>query len=167
MNEGDRQAITILFNKLAMVERQGPQRDDGAEAYIRSAIAQQPAAPYYLAQTVIVQEKALEAAQKRIEELEAKSSPQKTDRFLSRFLGGPSVPNVSRRSPRPAAAQGGGFLAGAAQTAMGVAGGVLLGNMIGGMFAGDAAASTPEDEEPLTDESADQDDGFDDGGFEE
>ena len=40
---------------------------------------------------------------------------------------------------------GGSFLAGAAQTAMGVAGGVLLGNAIGGMFGADKAqAATPE-----------------------
>lgn len=38
-------------------------------------------------------------------------------------------------------AQGGGFMAGAMQTAMGVAGGMLLANAMSGLFAGDAQAS--------------------------
>ena len=67
---------------------------------------------------------------------------------------------------------GGGFLAGAAQTAMGVAGGVLLGNAIGSMFAGDApatetAAAEPAAEEPQVEEAAYDDGGFDDFGGDE
>jgi uncharacterized protein len=45
---------------------------------------------------------------------------------------------------------GGGFLAGAAQTAMGVAGGVLLGNAIAGMLGGHEAKAA----EPATDKGA-------------
>ena len=41
-------------------------------------------------------------------------------------------------------ARGGGFLAGAAQTAMGVAGGVLIGNAIGSMFSGGDEAKAAE-----------------------
>ncbi|TIU14597.1 MAG: DUF2076 domain-containing protein, partial [Mesorhizobium sp.] len=48
---------------------------------------------------------------------------------------------------------GGGFLAGAAQTAMGVAGGVLLGNAIAGMFGGSEAQAT-EPAASLPDEAA-------------
>lgn len=62
---------------------------------------------------------------------------------------------------------GGGFMAGAAQTAMGVAGGVLLGNAIGGMFAGPADASEMEQEPAMEDEAGYDEGGFDDGGFEE
>ena len=42
----------------------------------------------------------------------------------------------SRTMPRQAAARGGGFMAGALQTAAGVAGGVVLGNMLTNMFSG-------------------------------
>ena len=49
--------------------------------------------------------------------------------------------------------QGGGFLAGAAQTAMGVAGGVLLGNAIAGMFGGDEAQAAQPAEEAPADEA--------------
>lgn len=42
----------------------------------------------------------------------------------------------------------GGILAGAGQTAMGVAGGMLLANAIGGMFADTAQADEVPEEEP-------------------
>jgi hypothetical protein len=55
---------------------------------------------------------------------------------------------------------GGGFLAGAAQTALGVAGGVLLANMITGAFDGDPASASEADAD-----SADLGDGGDFGDF--
>lgn len=173
MDQNDRQAIEGLFDKLAQVEQSAPARDSEAEAFIAQTIARQPGAPYYMAQTVVVQEQALNAAQHRIEALEAQlaQSQQAQGGFLSRLLGGPAaapapvqqsarrgVPQV-RQGQQPG--QGGGFLAGAAQTAVGVAGGMMLGNMLGGMFAGEAAAATPEEETPFEDEDAMS---FDDGG---
>jgi hypothetical protein len=71
---------------------------------------------------------------------------------------------------RPA---GGGFLAGAMQTAMGVAGGVLIANAIGSAFdAGTAeAADMAQDagfaDEPAPDEAPAEDAGFQDAGFED
>ena len=73
--------------------------------------------------------------------------------------------------------RGGGFLAGAAQTAMGVAGGVLIGSMLGHAFGGNsgnsgdkaAAAPAPAPAEPASEttaanDSADADTGGDFGG---
>ena len=65
--------------------------------------------------------------------------------------------------------QGGGFLAGAAQTALGVAGGVLLGNAIASMFgagAAHASESQPQDQTDTSDQSSGDDNGQDasDGG---
>ncbi|WP_081160602.1 DUF2076 family protein [Ensifer aridi] len=57
-------------------------------------------------------------------------------------------------------ARGSGFLAGAAQTAMGVAGGVLLGNAIAGMLGG-SEANAVETSEPRDQEN----DGGDSGDF--
>jgi hypothetical protein len=51
-------------------------------------------------------------------------------------------------------------MAGAMQTAMGVAGGVLVANAIGSLFADPAAAATPPVEDPATGEDA----GFEDVG---
>ncbi len=115
-----------------------------------------------MAQTVIVQEQALNAAQARIANLEQQlaSRPAGGGGFLSGLFGGGGQPQ--HRPPQPDNMQGmmppgsrfggpgvapgmqgmapgrsrGGFLAGAAQTAMGVAGGVLLGNMIANAVGG-------------------------------
>jgi hypothetical protein len=169
LSREDRNAIEGLFDRLARVEREGAHRDPEAEALIRQEIARAPNSTYYMAQTIVVQEQALEAAERRIEELQ-------------RQLGGHLQPQ--RRNPWDRSQDdytdrrqqqgglgggGGGFLAGAAQTALGVAGGVLLGNMIGGLF-----SSTPtqaEEFDPGQDQNLDagQDDGGNDddmfGGF--
>ncbi|TIT48066.1 MAG: DUF2076 domain-containing protein, partial [Mesorhizobium sp.] len=76
MDRNDQQAIGNLFEKLANVERQTPPRDAEAERLINDQIARQPAAPYYMAQTIVVQEQALNAAQSRIEELEQQAQQQ-------------------------------------------------------------------------------------------
>jgi uncharacterized protein len=131
MDSRDRSAIEELFRKIARVEQRSGPRDREAEAFIRSQIAAQPAAPYYMAQTIVAQQKALDDAEARIEELE-----------------GRAYESARGRSPGPWAAApgfgGGGFLAGAAQTAMGVAGGVLLGNMLADWLTADAQAAVPE-----------------------
>jgi len=154
MDNNDRRAIAGLFDKLSQVERQMPDRDPEAERFIGDAIARQPGAPYYMAQTVVVQEHALNTAQTRIEQLEAELSEARSTSqgggFLSGLFGGGATP----RRPAPPARQmpqgaPGGFLAGAAQTAMGVAGGMLLANAVAGMFAGEAqAAEAPAEPEP-------------------
>lgn len=142
MDHNDRRAIEGLFDKLSQVERQSPPRDTGAEQFIAGEIARQPAAPYYMAQTIVMQEHALTQAQARIEELEGaqeatrQGAGQGGGLFSRMFGGGQAAPQ--RRAMPMQQPQGGGFLAGAAQTAMGVAGGVLLGNAVAGMFAGDA-----------------------------
>ena len=61
--------------------------------------------------------------------------------------GTPWGGGASGAQAQPAARQGGGFLAGAAQTAVGVAGGMMLGSMLGSMFggAGDAIAGEVND----------------------
>jgi hypothetical protein len=177
MDKNDRQAIDQLFEKLAAVEESSPQRDAASEAFISERIGHQPSAPYYMAQTIFVQNQALAAAEARIAELEGRNGSGQ------RRAG--SVPTVGRGAPAesrsglwrgaPADTQGGGgFLAGAAQTALGVAGGFLLGNAIAGMFGGGSeaqAAETPAQsdqppaEEPRTDSAGYDDGGFDGGGF--
>lgn len=202
MDRNDRQAIENLFGKLASVERQGAPRDEEAEGFIQDMIARQPGAPYYMAQTIVVQEQTLEAAQRRIEELEAQAAGgagRSSGGLLDSFFGGGrqasrgSVPRVGTGTAVPAPSRpspwggsrtqdsgphggmpprggygmgGGGFLAGAAQTAVGVAGGVLLGNMVAGMFNGgeaQAAEAADTNSDPGADEAA-ADGGSVDGG---
>ncbi len=186
MDRNDQQAIENLFGKLAKVESQVPERDGDAERFIRDRITSQPGAPYYMAQTIVVQEQALEKAQQRIAELEAQNvqspepaQPQRGGMFSSVF-GSNAAPDrttgasaAERPSPwgqrsnaQPAQQRGGGggFLAGAAQTAVGVAGGMMLGNAIMGMFGADEAqAATPAPEAPAETPAEDVDDGGDIG----
>lgn len=159
MDRTDQQAIESLFQRLGEAERTAPARDAGAEAEIARHIAAQPGAPYYMAQTIVVQQAALEQAEARIAGLEsaARAQPAGGGGFLATLFGAGGGARPAPR-PRPQAAgpasaalgqqrQGGGFLAGAAQTAVGVAGGVLLGNAIAGMFEDPAAAITEAGED--------------------
>jgi hypothetical protein len=129
MDSQDRDAIEGLFQRIARVEQRAGPRDRGAEALIQAKIGQQPAAPYYMVQTILMQEKALNEAQARIDELEG-----------HRNATGRGGRNAGPWDNAPALG-GGGFLAGAAQTAMGVAGGVLLGNMLADWLMPDPAAA--------------------------
>ncbi|AIB13793.1 hypothetical protein ABAZ39_17800 (plasmid) [Azospirillum argentinense] len=216
MTPEERTLLSDLFTHLREVENQP--RDPEAERFIQQMIQGQPAAAYYMAQSVLVQQQALTAAQQRIEDLErqvreAQSRAQQTQAqpsggsFLSNALGlgrspwagggnrsaeppapspqspqGPAYnpmqppmqpPGVPSRSPWGAAPQaggqpgygqpayppqpgfgpqgyaprGGGFLSGAAQTAAGVAGGMLAASAISSMLShspgpfGEAAAA--------------------------
>ncbi len=204
MSNDDRAAIDQLFGRLADTERRSPPRDADAEAFIRDHVGRQPGAPYFMAQTIVVQDHALKEAERHIADLEARLAARDQPGSLS-----PSGFGASPRSaapppatqggpwsqPQPAAAAGnwpqnpappaapqaspfgggGGFLAGAAQTAMGVAGGMLIGNvvsrMFGGFGGGERVVEEPEvvkedvfvnDDQQATADAAPADDG---GGF--
>jgi uncharacterized protein len=138
MQPEERDLIAGLFGRLKSFETQP--RDPEAARLIEQSIAAQPAAPYLLVQTVLVQEQALKAAQDRIAELEAKASAAPAAGFLASAprigpWGGASVPPtrpVPQAAPAAPAAYappqpaGGGFLRQAMTTAAGVAGGALL-----------------------------------------
>jgi hypothetical protein len=157
MDHNDKAAIDGLFDRLRQAEATTGPRDAEAEAHIRETLARQPAAPYYMAQAVLVQEHALNALNARVEELERELANRPAGGgFLGGLFGAPKPaeqPPMYRR-PDPMAtnmnqfqqAPRGSFLAGALQTAAGVAGGVLLGNLIAGMFAGEAQAAEPQPE---------------------
>jgi hypothetical protein len=160
MNPQERDLINGLFDRLRQAE--GQPRDNEADALIRDRLTQQGAAAYALTQTAIIQEHTINALQSRIQELEAKlaePAPQQGG-FLSGLFGGGAAapqprpvaqapaagpwggaPQAQQPQPGPwggapqaAAPAGGGFLATAAKTAVGVAGGMLVANAISGMF---------------------------------
>lgn len=173
----DRRAIEGLFERLRSVASENPHRDAEAEALIQDEGRRSPGAGYYMAQTILVQEQALEAARQRIAELEEQSRNSRGGFFDSIFGdGGRQNPRAGRelaqREPPPAGGPwdrqrgGGGFLAGAAQTALGVTGGVLLGSAIAGMFGAGAAeaAEAPPDEADYADGGEDAGGDFDLGG---
>ena len=102
MDHQDRQAIEQLFGKLSQVEGQSGRPDAQAAEFIRSKIAQQPNASYYMAETIVVQEQALSAAQERIQqpEQELASRPAAGGGFLSGLFGG-GQPQYRVPQPRP------------------------------------------------------------------
>lgn len=166
----DRNAIDGLFARIDDVSRQYPDRDSEAERLIAQHISRSPAAPYYMAQTLVMQEQALAEAQSRIAELEREAAqrPQGGGIFGGLFGGGQPAaasrqaqPARQANPPMQAGGAGGGFLAGAAQTALGVTGGMLLGSAIAGMFspgqamAEEPAAEAPTDDEPPADDFGD------------
>jgi hypothetical protein len=161
MQPQERELIAGLFGRLQPFESQP--RDAEAEALIRELVARQPASPYLLVQTVLVQEQALKAAQERIAELEARTGAAPASGFLGSApkIGPwgaqpgsqaaapappPSAPPPTRSplqaalSPQPA---GGGFLRTAMATAAGVAGGALLFEGIRNLMGGNAGPFGP------------------------
>ena len=108
MSPEERQLLTGLFDRTRGAAN--APRDSEAEALIQDATRAQPYAPYFLAQTVLVQDQALRAANDRLQELEGKvkelesqaASGPRSGGFLSGigslFGGGPSP---APRAPAP------------------------------------------------------------------
>ena len=136
MNPQESALINELFDRVA--QSSGQQRDQQAEQLIESKIASTPHAPYVLAQSTIILQQAVIAAQARIAALEKQVSEAGNQAQGGSFLSGvanlfgpPQTSPTRSVVPPPAPAQvaapqGGGFLQNAMATAAGVAGGALL-----------------------------------------
>ena len=86
----ERDLITTLLARLKGAAAQP--KDPEADALIRQAMVEQPDAPYYLVQTVLIQDLSLHQAQNRIAELEqqltaAQSAPKPATSFLGGLFG--------------------------------------------------------------------------------
>lgn len=90
MSPEETQLIKSLFDRVKSAS--STPRDPQAETLISQALKDDPSAPYYLAQAVIVQEKGLEAAAAHIRQLEER------------------IHQLESTNPAPQAAQQGGFL---------------------------------------------------------
>jgi hypothetical protein len=124
MSPDERQLLVDLFDRIRQ-NAKNP-RDREAEAFIADQVRAQPYAPYLLAQTVIVQDQALRAANERLQqleqhirELESEAGRQGSGGFLgglgSLFGGGPdrgpppsSVPPTRWGGPQGGAPYGQG-----------------------------------------------------------
>lgn len=161
MQREEQQLIENLFSRLKQAESQTAARDAAAEQLIKQHLQEQPGAPYYMAQAILIQEAALKKLNERVQELEnhlaqqqaqQQQQPKSSGGFLSSLFGGgtqqaqpaqqqpqwnsaqqqpaqPQQPYASAPAPR-----GSGFLGGALQTAVGVAGGVVMADMLTSMF---------------------------------
>jgi hypothetical protein len=191
MDQNERGIIDDLFDRLRRAEGQSAPRDPEAEALIVRHVVAQPAAPYYMAQAIVVQQEALARAQNRTQELERQLAERGSRGFLGGLFGGqetasavaPARADASTVGPGYSRGSnaGGGFLAGAMQTALGVASGFLIADAISALFSpGEAAGAAPEayphDPAATEDPSAGEDPAlaedeaggdFDFGGFDE
>lgn len=196
MDGNEQQVIDGLFDRVREAEQGSGPRDAAAERRIAEHVGRQPAAPYYMAQAMLVQEQALQSAQQKIQALEqqAQQRPAGGGGFLSGLFGGGGNATASqggpwnqgrqagRPGPTPQMQQmaqyqrqgGGGFLAGAMQTAVGVAGGLVVGNMLMDAFSGGGEELAAGAEgmvdgavEPVADMAPAEDFGGDMGGFDE
>lgn len=107
MTPEERALIDGLFDRMRAVE--GQPRDAEAEALIARRLGDAPHAVYTLAQTVLVQEHALQQAAARIQDLEeqaraAQAAPQSSGSFLGNLLGGGRSTSVPPAGARPAGA---------------------------------------------------------------
>ena len=116
MNPQEKELLTTLLGRLKNAPREP--KDPEAEALIRQATTEQPDLPYYLVQTVLIQDLSLHQAQQRIGDLEKQlaDAQQSAKPTVGSFLGGlfgsrppaqasaPAQPGPWSRSPQVAAA---------------------------------------------------------------
>jgi hypothetical protein len=86
MTPQERDLITHLLERLRQAG--GQPKDAEAEGLIRQAMAEQPDMPYYLVQTVLIQDMALANAQTKIADLEHQLAAAKPAAQPTSFLGG-------------------------------------------------------------------------------
>jgi uncharacterized protein len=98
MTPQEKDLITTLLARLKNAG--GQPKDPEADALIRQAMAEQPDAPYYLVQTVLIQDLSLHNAQNRIADLEQQlaDAQQAAKPTVTSFLGG----LFGSRPPAPA-----------------------------------------------------------------
>ena len=102
----EKDLITTLLTRLKSAS--GQPKDADADALIRQAMVEQPDAPYYLMQTVLIQDLSLHNAQNRIAELEKQlADAQASHPSGTSFLGGlfgrnqPNQPAVAPPATAP------------------------------------------------------------------
>src|SRR5215831_5569194 len=127
MTPQEQQLIESLFQRLTQGAAQSGPRDPQAEALIEQRVQSLPGAAYYMTQTLLVQERALQQAEARLA-----SQPQQSSFLPPTAAPGQQYPYAAAppyAGPAYQQQSGGGagsFLAGAGKIALGVVGGVLV-----------------------------------------
>lgn len=115
MQSEEQRLIDGLFSRLQQAESNTAPRDAEAERVIQSYISKQPSAPYYMAQSMIIQEAALKRMNAQVQELQqqvaqlqsqAQNSRPQSSGFLAGLFGGGSsqpqnAPSSAGSAPIP------------------------------------------------------------------
>lgn len=129
MTPQEQQLIESLFQRLTQGAAQSGPRDPEAEALIQQRVQSLPGAAYYMTQTLLVQERALQQAEARLA-----GQPQQSS-FLPPTAPPPGQQPYPYAAAPPYAGPGyqqqagggaGSFLASAGKIALGVGGGILV-----------------------------------------
>lgn len=143
MTPDERKMLQDLADKIAQTP--APPKDAEAEEFIRTRIGNRPDALYLMTQTVLIQNLALEQAQRQIQQLQQSGSQPASG---GSFLGQQSAPRGQQYAAPPppqyappqsayappSPSEPPSFLRGAAQTAAGVAAGALAFEGIRSLF---------------------------------
>jgi hypothetical protein len=185
MNRQDQQAIDELFRRLYQTTEQGGPRDPEAEARIQEHFRKgPPGLLYHMAQTLVAQQYALEAAKAELADYRrqgggapagfGRPAPRR-GRWGSGGYQEPAPPQYQQGYQQ--APRGSGFLAGAGQIALGVGGGIIGAELLSSMFGGEGlfgGRDTYVDQDVCDDRDYGPDDGgqddyggqdYGDGGF--
>lgn len=101
MQSEEQRLIDGLFSRLQQAESNTAPRDAEAERVIQAHIRQQPSAPYYMAQAMIIQEAALTKLNAQVQELQQQAQtakPQSSGFLAGLFGGGSSQPEPQRQA---------------------------------------------------------------------
>ncbi|WP_210641153.1 DUF2076 domain-containing protein [Pseudomonas sp. Tri1] len=124
MNSEEQTLIDGLFSRLQQAEKDSAPRDAQAEARIKEHMVNQPAAGYFMAQAILVQEAAIKRLDEQnkqlaqqVEQLQADlqqarsqaSAPSGGGGFLSSIFGGSSRDSRPAPAPSAPASAGGGW----------------------------------------------------------
>jgi hypothetical protein len=94
MQNEEQRLIEGLFQRLKQAEQQSGTRDGQADRLIAEFVRQQPSAPYYMAQSMLIQEAALKRLHAQIQDLQNEVASLKNSQqsgngsFLSSLFGG-------------------------------------------------------------------------------
>ncbi len=93
MQSEEQRLIDGLFSRLQQAEQNSAARDTTAENIINTHLRAQPAAPYYMAQTILIQEAALRQLNEKVQQLEQQvnalqSRKPESGGFLAGLFGG-------------------------------------------------------------------------------
>lgn len=112
MNTDEQNLIDGLFGRIKQAEDPSQPRDVQAQARIEEHVRQQPAAPYYMAQAILVQEAAIKRLDEQNKQLEAELKQARAQLEATRASSGnggggflSSIFGAGARNPEPAQPQ--------------------------------------------------------------
>ncbi|AZP36388.1 hypothetical protein C3B56_00305 [Candidatus Annandia adelgestsuga] len=143
----EKKMIEKLFYKFKEIENKKNKKDKYAENLINKCFIKQPYSIYYMIQTILIQETAIKLLNKKIEELKIKFKEKNIEKksFLSKLFNYNNKNkkknnnyekhlNNNNNNNNNNDQSNNTFLKNALQTAVGVTGGVFVGNLLTNLF---------------------------------